>query len=99
MIQEIAIKTKEKNNLKSSNEKKEIGQIFEKKLPISPAVRITTNPSLNPTPVRVTTPTIIPTQTAAAPTAKVFLAPAAKQNHRSFILSRLFGLIKPITIW
>ena len=38
MIQEIAIKTKEKNNLKSSNEKKDIGQMFEKKLLISPAV-------------------------------------------------------------
>ena len=32
MIQEIAIKTNEKNNLKSSNEKNDIGQIFEKKL-------------------------------------------------------------------
>ena len=36
-MQEIAIKTKEKNNLKSSNEKKDIGHILEKKLLISPA--------------------------------------------------------------
>ena len=69
MMQEIAIKTREKNSLKSSNEKNEIGQILEKKLLISPAVWITTKPNLKPTPVKVTTPTIIPTPIAAAPTA------------------------------
>ena len=93
MIQEIAIKTKEKNNLKSSNEKKDIGQMFEKKLLISPAVWITTKPNLKPTPVKVTTPTMIPTQIAAAPTAKVFLAPDAKQFQRSFKLNLSFHVL------
>ena len=96
-MQEIAIKTKEKNNFKSSKEKYDIGQIFEKKFPMSPAVWRTTKPNLKPTPVKVTTPTIIPTQTAAAPTAKVFLAPDAKHPQRSGKLSLFFGFKNPIT--
>ena len=59
---------------------------------------MTTNPNLKPTPVNVTTPTIIPTQIAAAPTAKVFFAPDAKQFQRSLTLSLLVGFIKPIVI-
>ena len=45
---------------------------------MSPAVWITTYPNRNPTPVSVTTPTIIPIAAAAAPTAKVFFAPCDK---------------------
>ena len=63
---------------------------------MSPAVWITTNPNLNPTPVNVTTPTIIPIAAAAAPTAKVFLAPWDKHLIRSLIVSLFVFFIKPI---
>ena len=66
MIQEIAININEKNSFSCSKVKYEIGQIFEKKFPMSLAVCNTTKPNLKPTPVNVTTPTIIPTQVAAA---------------------------------
>ena len=41
---------------------------------------------------------MIPTQIAAAPPAKVFLAPDAKQFQRSLKLNLSLGLIKPIVI-
>ena len=63
---------------------------------MSPAVWITTYPNRNPTPVSVTTPTIIPIAAAAAPTAKVFFAPCDKHWTRSLIVSLFVFFTKPI---
>ena len=71
--------------LESSIENKLNGIKFRKKPPISPAVWITTYPNLKPTPVNVTTPTIIPIEAAAAPTARVFFAPTERHSSKSLI--------------
>ena len=96
-IQEKAINNNEKKSVKSSIVSKLNGIKFRKKLPMSPAVWITTYPNLNPTPVNVTTPTIIPIEVAAAPTAKVFFAPLARHSSKSLRVSLFFFLINPMT--
>ena len=96
-MHDIAINIREKNNVRSWRVKKLNGKKFKKKPPISPAVWITTYPNLKPTPVNVTTPTIIPIEVAAAPTAKVFFAPLARHSNKSLKVSLFFFLINPMT--
>src|SRR3546814_6731251 len=94
-MQTIPVMTSVKSSVSPCGEAHAAGTTVPIQPAISAAVDVTMKDSLKPTPVRVTTPTTMPTVAAAAPTARAYLAPSRRLAAISSMDSRLRGLSSP----